>query len=85
MAAKDDPTITPDLRLRAAIGLAAYQHPNAAPLRVETFVGPIDYTAPTTPEEARAALRALGERFARRESQLVEDQAQLSAVRERLA
>ena len=33
MAAKDDPTITPDLRLRAAIGLAAYQHPKPFPLK----------------------------------------------------
>jgi hypothetical protein len=34
MAAKDDPTITPDLRLRAAIGLAAYQHPKPIPLKL---------------------------------------------------
>jgi hypothetical protein len=56
VAAKDDTTITPDLRLRAAIGLAAYQHPKPFPLR-ETFVGPIDYAAPKTVDEARAAMR----------------------------
>src|ERR1700722_19047955 len=67
VAASDDPTITHELRLRAAIGLAAYQHPKPAPTRDETFIGPIDYTAPTTPEEARATLLALGERLARRE------------------
>jgi hypothetical protein len=63
-AAKDDPLVTPDLRLRAAIGLAAYQHPKPAP---EHFVGPIDYAAPTTAEEARAAILGLGERFEARD------------------
>ena len=33
----------------------------------QTFIGPIDYTAPTTPEEARAMILALGERVARNE------------------
>jgi hypothetical protein len=51
--ANDDGTITPDLKLRAAIGLAAYQNAKPAPFRTETFIGPIDYTAPKTPEEAR--------------------------------
>jgi hypothetical protein len=66
MAAKDDPTITPDLRLRAAIGLAAYQHPKPFPPK-ETFVGPLDYAAPKTVQEVRAAILELGERMARRE------------------
>ena len=39
VVASDDPTITHDLRLRAAIGLAAYQHPKPAPTRDETFIG----------------------------------------------
>ena len=30
----DSPTITPELRLRAAIGRAAYQHPKPIPLRL---------------------------------------------------
>ena len=33
----------------------------------QTFIGPIDYTAPTTPEEARAMILDLGERVARGE------------------
>ena len=33
----------------------------------QTFIGPIDYTAPTTPEEARAMILDLGERVARNE------------------
>jgi hypothetical protein len=32
-----------------------------------TFIGPIDYTTPTTPEEARAMILVLGERVARNE------------------
>jgi hypothetical protein len=66
MAAKDDPTITPELKLRAAIGLAAYQHPKPFPLK-ETFVGPIDYAAPKTVEEARRAILELGQRLAKGE------------------
>jgi uncharacterized protein with von Willebrand factor type A (vWA) domain len=33
----------------------------------QTFIGPIDYTAPATPEEARAMILVLGERVARNE------------------
>lgn len=66
MTAKDDPTITPDMRLRAAGMLAQYQHPKPFPLK-ETFVGPIDYAAPKTVEGARAAILNLGQRMARRE------------------
>jgi hypothetical protein len=33
----------------------------------QTFIGPVDYTAPTTPEEARAMILVLGERVARNE------------------
>ena len=33
----------------------------------QTFIGPIDYVAPTSPEEARAMILALGERVARNE------------------
>jgi hypothetical protein len=63
----DSPTITPELRLRAAIGLAAYQHPKPIPLRPESFVGPVDYISPKTAGEARQAVLDLGERLARRE------------------
>ena len=31
----------------------------------QTFIEPVDYTAPTTPEEARATILVLGERVAR--------------------
>jgi hypothetical protein len=68
MAAHDDPTITPDLRLRAAIGLAAYQHPKPTPARDETFVGPVaGYRPPKTVDEARAAVLEFGARLAKRE------------------
>jgi hypothetical protein len=60
ITAADDPTITPELRLRAAIGLAAYQHPKPAPTRTETFVAIDGYAAPKTPEEARQAILELG-------------------------
>jgi hypothetical protein len=38
--------------------------------RVEAFIGPIDYTAPTTPEEARVMILVLGGRLARSEISL---------------
>jgi hypothetical protein len=81
VVANDDGTVTPELKLRAAIGLAAYQHPKLAPLRVETFIGPIDHTAPTTPEEARAALLAPGERLARREISVEAHDALVTGIR----
>jgi hypothetical protein len=60
-----DPTITPELRLRAAIGLAQYQHPKPWTSR---FIGPIDgYEAPRTVDEARATILELGARLAKRE------------------
>ena len=60
----DDGTITPDLKLRAAIALAGFQHPRPAPVQTEMFLTPVDYTAPTTPEEARQTVLSLGERLA---------------------
>jgi hypothetical protein len=81
IVATDDGTITPELKVRAAIGLAAYQHPKPAPLRVETFIGPIDYTVPTNPEGARAALLALGERLARREISVEAHDALVNGIR----
>jgi hypothetical protein len=60
-----DPTITQELRLRAAIGLAQYQHPKPWMSR---FIGPIDgYAAPRTVDEARATILELGARLAKRE------------------
>ena len=61
----DDGTITPDLKLRAAIALAGFQHPRPAPVQTEMFLSPVDYTAPKTPEEARQTVLGLGERLAR--------------------
>ena len=61
----EDGTITPDLKLRAAIALAGFQHPRPAPAQTEMFLTPVDYTAPTTPEEARQTVLRLGERLAR--------------------
>ena len=59
-----DGTITPDLKLRAAIALAQYQHSKPVPMRGGTLIDPIPYTAPKTVEEARAAILELGERLA---------------------
>ena len=59
-----DGTITPDLKLRAAIALAQYQHSKPIPSKL---VDPIPYTAPKTVDEARALILELGERFAKGE------------------
>jgi hypothetical protein len=80
---ESDPTITPDLKLRAALGLAAYQNPKPTPLR---FVGPVDYAAPKTVDEARAALLELGgERLARREIPIELHDALVNGIRVWLA
>jgi hypothetical protein len=81
VAANDDPTISPELRLRAAIGLAAYQHPEPTPPRAETFVGPIDYSAQPTLEEARQAILGLGERMAKREISVAAHNAPVGGLR----
>jgi hypothetical protein len=65
MAAKDDPTITPDLRLRAAIGLAQYQHPKPIPLR--TAGKPIDLEPPKSAQEARDAIARITSMIAKAE------------------
>jgi hypothetical protein len=65
-----DGTITPDLKLRAAIALAGFQHPRPAPVQTEMFLTPVDYVAPTSPEEARQTVLRLGERLARGEVSL---------------
>ena len=44
MTTTDDPAVTPELRVRAALGLAVYQHPR--PIVRETHPDPIDYVAP---------------------------------------
>ena len=65
MAAKDDPMITPDLRLRAAIGLAAYQHPKPKPSR--TAGQPIELDPPKTAREARDAIARITSMIAQAE------------------
>ena len=80
---ESDPTITPDLKLRAALGLAAYQNPKPTPLR---FVGPVDHAALKTVDEARAALLELGgERLARREIPIELHDALVNGIRVWLA
>ncbi|HZZ21397.1 MAG TPA: hypothetical protein VFE60_01960 [Roseiarcus sp.] len=64
MTSTDDPTITPDLRLRAAIALAHFQHSKPAPTRVETFIAPVPFAAPKTVEAAREAILELLVRLA---------------------
>jgi hypothetical protein len=65
--ATDDGTISPDVRLRAAIALAMYQHPRLSPSHTEAFVTVDSYTSPKTPDEARQAILTLGERLAQGE------------------
>lgn len=65
MAAKDDPLITPDLRLRAAIELAAYQHPKPAPSKAAGQ--PIDLEPPKSAEEAREAIARITSMIAKTE------------------
>ena len=58
-----DGTITPDLKLRAAIALAQYQYPKPA----LTFVAVDGYEEPKTVEEARTLILKLGARLAKGE------------------
>ena len=51
------------------------------PTPKETYVGPVDYTAPKTIEEARALILELGERLARREIPLEAHDALLNGVK----
>ncbi len=60
-----DGTITPDLKLRAAVALAQYQHSKPTPARGGTLIDPIPYMAPKTVEEARSLILELGERLAK--------------------
>ncbi len=72
-----DPTITPDLRLRAAIGLAAYQHPKPAPM----YVAVDGYEEPKTVEEARTLILKLGARLARGEISVVAHDALVNGIK----
>ena len=76
---ESDPTITPELRLRAAIALAQYQRPKPWASRL---VGPIDgYVAPRTAEEARQAVLELGARLAKREISIEAHDALVNGLR----
>ena len=66
VTAKDDSTITPDLRLRAAIALAQYQRPK--PTSLKPVPGqPIDLEPPKSAEEAREAIAKITSMIARTE------------------
>jgi hypothetical protein len=77
MASTDDPTITPDLKLRAAIALAQYQHSKPAP----TYVAVDSYEEPKTVEEARPLILKLGARLARGEISVVAHDALVNGLR----
>ena len=85
MTAKGDPLITPELKLRAAIGLAAYQRPKPAPSHTEAFVTVDGYAAPATVEEARALILGLGERLARGEISVIAHDALITGLKVFLA
>jgi hypothetical protein len=57
---------TPKLGTSRRVGSTSvsFAHP---PARSETYIGPLDYNAPQTVGEARAALLALGEQLAKSE------------------
>jgi hypothetical protein len=62
VSATEDPLVTPDLKVRAAIALAQYQNPK--PVRSGD---PVAYVPPQTVEEARGAILTLGGRLAKGE------------------
>jgi hypothetical protein len=62
-----------------------FRHLRPAAPRSETYIGPVDYTAPKTIEDARAILLTLGERLARREISLEAHEALVDGVRFYLA
>src|SRR5271166_5506707 len=64
MMTSKKPNITPDLKLRAAIGLAVYQHPRPTSKATSK---PIDLAPPKDAGEARAAIAGLVSRMARGE------------------
>jgi len=66
MQSENDPLVTPDMRLKAAISISQYQHPKPTPVEIETFIS-LDYVAPKSPQEARDLILSLGERATRGE------------------
>jgi hypothetical protein len=76
-----DPLILPDMKLRAAIALAAYQHSKPAPSHTEAFVTVNGYAAPATVEEARALILGLGERLARGEISVIAHDALINGLK----
>lgn len=76
-----DPAITPDLRLRAATTLAAYQHPKPSPSHTEAFVTVDGYEEPKTVDEARALILKLGARLAKGEISVVAHDAIVGGLR----
>ena len=66
MQSEDDPLVTPDMKLKAAICISQYQHPKPTPMQIETFIN-LDYAAPKSPQEARDLILSLGERATRGE------------------
>jgi hypothetical protein len=80
-----DPLILPDMKLRAAIALAAYQHSKPAPSHTEAFVTVDGYAAPATVEEARALMLGLGERLARGEISVIARDALINGLKVFLA
>jgi hypothetical protein len=76
-----DGTVTPDLKLRAAVALAQYQHSKPTPARCGTLIDPIPYTAPKTVEEARSLILELGERLAKGEIPVEQHDALVAGIR----
>jgi len=72
-----DGTITPDLKLRAAIAFAQYQHSKPAP----TYVAVDGYEEPKTVEEARTLILKLGARLANGEISVVAHDALVNGLR----
>ena len=66
VATANDPTITAELRVRAAAVLAQYQYPRPVPLRQATGT-PVDFPPPKSAHEARDIIAELASKMAREE------------------
>lgn len=66
--ASTDGTITPELKLRAALGLAQYQNSKPSPLK--PAVQPVELNLPETAQEARDAIAIITVMIARAEIDL---------------
>jgi hypothetical protein len=73
--------VVKDAKANNPAALSFYFRHLRPPPPKETFIGPIDYVAPKTVDEARAAILELGERLAKREISLEAHDALINGIR----